>query len=82
MHQPYEQLSFTLLNYGSAVFMSPEGPLTYFLGNPIDVGAKIAKGCLFAHVPSESSNIEEILRSKAFKGTRPSIWAFQVIRNF
>lgn len=41
------------------------------------VGAKISRSCFFAHVPLESSNIEEILRNKAFKGTRPSIWAFQ-----
>ncbi|KAL5561444.1 hypothetical protein UlMin_031191 [Ulmus minor] len=40
-------------------------------------GAKIPKGCLFRHVPSESTNIQESLRTKGFNGNRPSIWAMQ-----
>lgn len=42
-----------------------------------DAGAKIRRGCMSFHVPSESSDTENILRSKGFSGTRPSIWAFQ-----
>ncbi|KAF6173605.1 hypothetical protein GIB67_022964 [Kingdonia uniflora] len=42
-----------------------------------DVGAKIAKSCLFIHVPSESSNIQEMLCRKSFNGSRPSIWVVQ-----
>ncbi|XP_055829942.1 O-methyltransferase 1, chloroplastic [Solanum dulcamara] len=42
-----------------------------------DAGAKIPRGCMSFHVPSESFDIEHILRSKGFCGTRPSIWAFQ-----
>lgn len=42
-----------------------------------DVGAKIPKGCLFLHVPWESSDIQQILCSKGFSGNRPSIWALQ-----
>lgn len=42
-----------------------------------DAGAKIRRGCMSFHVPSESSDPENILRSKGFSGTRPSIWAFQ-----
>lgn len=33
------------------------------------VGAKIPKGCLFRHVPSESSNVQQSLRAKGFNGT-------------
>ncbi|KAK4376325.1 hypothetical protein RND71_007002 [Anisodus tanguticus] len=43
----------------------------------IEAGAKIPRGCMSFHVPSESFDIENILRSKGFSGTRPSIWAFQ-----
>lgn len=42
-----------------------------------DVGAKIPRKCLLIHVPSESSNIHQILRDKGFSGSRPSVWAFQ-----
>ncbi|PSR89517.1 S-adenosyl-L-methionine-dependent methyltransferase [Actinidia chinensis var. chinensis] len=42
-----------------------------------DVGAKIPKSCLFLHVPLESSDIQQSLRSKGFNGNRPSIWALQ-----
>ncbi|GMN37976.1 hypothetical protein TIFTF001_007259 [Ficus carica] len=41
------------------------------------VGAKIPKGCLFRHVPSESSNVQQSLRAKGFNGNLPSIWAIQ-----
>lgn len=41
------------------------------------VGAKIPRGCSLIHVPMESSNIEQSLRSKGFSGSRPSIWAIQ-----
>ncbi|CAH2071979.1 unnamed protein product, partial [Thlaspi arvense] len=41
------------------------------------VGAKIPKSCLFFHIPEESGNMEQGLRSKGFSGNRPSIWAMQ-----
>ncbi|XP_044492624.1 O-methyltransferase 1, chloroplastic-like [Mangifera indica] len=41
------------------------------------VGAKIPRSCLYLHVPSESSNVQEALHSKGFNGNRPSIWAIQ-----
>lgn len=43
-----------------------------------DAGAKIPRGCMSFHVPSESFDVENTLCSKGFSGTRPSIWAFQV----
>ncbi|KAL6957901.1 hypothetical protein U1Q18_034336 [Sarracenia purpurea var. burkii] len=42
-----------------------------------DVGAKIPKGCLFRHIPLESSDIQQMLCSYGFNGNRPSIWALQ-----
>lgn len=44
----------------------------------IGAGAKVPRGCMSFHVPSDSFDIENILRSKGFSGTRPSIWVFQV----
>lgn len=41
------------------------------------VGARIPKGCMFFHIPVESGEIEQCLRSKGFSGNRPSIWAMQ-----
>ncbi|CAH8294403.1 unnamed protein product [Eruca vesicaria subsp. sativa] len=41
------------------------------------VGARIPKGCIFFHIPVESGDIEQCLRSKGFSGNRPSIWAMQ-----
>ncbi|KAL2540484.1 S-adenosyl-L-methionine-dependent methyltransferase superfamily protein [Abeliophyllum distichum] len=42
-----------------------------------DIGAKIPRSCLFYHIPSETSDIQQILCSKGFNGARPSLWAFQ-----
>ncbi|KAL8513429.1 hypothetical protein ACS0TY_012770 [Phlomoides rotata] len=42
-----------------------------------DVGAKIPRRSLFLHVPSETSDIQQVLRSKGFNGARPSLWIFQ-----
>ncbi|EXB33501.1 Putative S-adenosyl-L-methionine-dependent methyltransferase [Morus notabilis] len=42
-----------------------------------DVGAKMPKGCLFRHVPLESSNLQQSLRAKGFNGNLPSVWAIQ-----
>ncbi|ESQ37901.1 hypothetical protein EUTSA_v10028823mg [Eutrema salsugineum] len=42
-----------------------------------DVGARIPKSCIFFHIPVESGNLEQCLRSKGFSGNRPSIWAMQ-----
>lgn len=42
-----------------------------------DIGAKIPRSCLFYHIPSETFDIQQILRSKGFDGARPSLWAFQ-----
>ncbi|KAF3543539.1 hypothetical protein DY000_02003301 [Brassica cretica] len=43
------------------------------------VGARLPKGCMFFHLPVESGDIEQCLRSKGFSGNRPSIWAMQGI---
>ncbi|XP_062088856.1 O-methyltransferase 1, chloroplastic [Humulus lupulus] len=40
-------------------------------------GAKLPKGCLFRHIPLESSNIQQTLCADGFNGNRPSIWAIQ-----
>ncbi|CAH9117451.1 unnamed protein product [Cuscuta epithymum] len=42
-----------------------------------DVGAKIPRRCVFHHIPLNSSNLQHMLGSKGFNGTKPSIWAFQ-----
>ncbi|CAH9140498.1 unnamed protein product [Cuscuta epithymum] len=42
-----------------------------------DVGAKISRRCVFHHIPLNSSNLQHMLGSKGFNGTKPSIWAFQ-----
>ncbi|KAL8028026.1 hypothetical protein ABFS82_14G131500 [Erythranthe guttata] len=42
-----------------------------------DVGAKIRRSCLLLHVPSETSDIEQVLCSKGYNGARPSFWVFQ-----
>ncbi|XAR61345.1 hypothetical protein NMG60_11035023 [Bertholletia excelsa] len=42
-----------------------------------DVGAKIQKGCLFLHIPLESSDIQQTLCSKGFNGNQTSTWVLQ-----
>ncbi|XP_042047746.1 O-methyltransferase 1, chloroplastic-like isoform X1 [Salvia splendens] len=42
-----------------------------------EVGAKIPRRCLLLHVPSETSDIQEALRSKGYNGTRSSLWVLQ-----
>ncbi|PIN08757.1 hypothetical protein CDL12_18654 [Handroanthus impetiginosus] len=42
-----------------------------------EIGAKIPRSCLLLHVPSESSDIQQVLRSKGFNGARPSLWIVQ-----
>ena len=44
-----------------------------------DVGAKIPKGCIFCHIPLESSDMEQAMQFKGYSGSRPSIWVLQVI---
>ncbi|KAI3968553.1 hypothetical protein MKX01_007863 [Papaver californicum] len=44
-----------------------------------DVGAKVPRRCLLVHVPSDSSDIQEILNTKGFNGNRPSILVLQGI---
>ncbi|KAG5086890.1 hypothetical protein JHK82_054287 [Glycine max] len=41
------------------------------------VGAKMPKGCIFYHIPLESSDIEQAMQFKGYNGSRPSIWALQ-----
>ncbi|KAL2345424.1 hypothetical protein Fmac_006709 [Flemingia macrophylla] len=41
------------------------------------VGAKMPKGCIFYHIPLESSDIEQAMQFKGYNGRRPSIWALQ-----
>ncbi|RDY08807.1 hypothetical protein CR513_06927, partial [Mucuna pruriens] len=40
-------------------------------------GAKMPKGCIFYHIPLESSDIEQAMQFKGYNGNRPSIWALQ-----
>ncbi|XP_022635849.1 uncharacterized protein LOC106758760 isoform X1 [Vigna radiata var. radiata] len=42
-----------------------------------DVGAKIPKGCIFCHIPLESSDMEQAMQFKGYSGSRPSIWVLQ-----
>ncbi|KAK6937369.1 Methyltransferase Ppm1/Ppm2/Tcmp, partial [Dillenia turbinata] len=44
-----------------------------------DAGARIPRSCLFIHVPLESCDVQQPLCSKGLNGTRPSIWALQVL---
>ncbi|PIA61344.1 hypothetical protein AQUCO_00300708v1 [Aquilegia coerulea] len=57
--------------------VSPERIFRTAAQNLRGVGAKIPKSCLLVHVPSESSDLQEILCRKGFNGNRPSIWALQ-----
>ncbi|KAF5181578.1 S-adenosyl-l-methionine-dependent methyltransferases superfamily protein, partial [Thalictrum thalictroides] len=57
--------------------ISPERIFRTAAQNLKGVGAKIPKSCLLVHVPSESSDIQEILCRKGFNGNRPSVWAMQ-----
>ncbi|KAI4369596.1 hypothetical protein MLD38_018021 [Melastoma candidum] len=41
------------------------------------VNAKVPRGCLLIHIPLESSNIHQALRSKGFDGNHPSVWIIQ-----
>ncbi|KAF8014920.1 hypothetical protein BT93_H0656 [Corymbia citriodora subsp. variegata] len=41
------------------------------------IGAKISRSCLFYHIPLASSNLQQILHTKGFNGSRPSIWIIQ-----
>ncbi|KAL3649124.1 hypothetical protein CASFOL_005527 [Castilleja foliolosa] len=57
--------------------VSPDGLFRMSVKKLEEVGAKIPRSCLFLHVQSETSNIQQALCSKGFNGTRPSIWVFQ-----
>ncbi|KAK2965171.1 hypothetical protein RJ640_019926 [Escallonia rubra] len=57
--------------------ISPERIFTGAARKLGDVGAKIPRSCLFFQIPLDSSDIQQILRSKGFTGNRPSIWALQ-----
>ncbi|CAI9105415.1 OLC1v1004331C3 [Oldenlandia corymbosa var. corymbosa] len=57
--------------------ISPEKVFTAASLKLKEVGAKTGRSCLFIHIPSESSDIEVIMRKKGFKGTRPSFWVLQ-----
>ncbi|KAI6694692.1 hypothetical protein NL676_022402 [Syzygium grande] len=41
------------------------------------VGAKISRSCLFYHIPLALSNLQHVLHTKGFNGSRPSIWVIQ-----
>ncbi|XP_030543262.1 O-methyltransferase 1, chloroplastic isoform X1 [Rhodamnia argentea] len=41
------------------------------------VGAKISRSCLFYHIPLVSSNLQQVLHTQGFNGSRPSIWVIQ-----
>ncbi|XP_068473739.1 O-methyltransferase 1, chloroplastic isoform X1 [Phaseolus vulgaris] len=42
-----------------------------------DAGAKMPKGCIFYHIPLESSDMEQAMQFKGYSGSRPSIWVLQ-----
>ncbi|KAM7254687.1 hypothetical protein ACFE04_019928 [Oxalis oulophora] len=68
------------LSWGSSTIIfdiSPETTFQIAAQKLQDVGAKIPRGCLFFHVPLESSDIQKSLCSKGFNGSRPSVWAVQ-----
>lgn len=51
---------------------------TYRSWKWLEVGAKIPRRCLLFHVPSETSDIQQALRTKGYNGSKPSLWVFQV----
>ncbi|KAL3517256.1 hypothetical protein ACH5RR_024158 [Cinchona calisaya] len=68
------------LNWPRSTVIFDISPKRVFKGATLKlegVGAKIQRSCPFLHIPSESSDIEEMMREKGFKGTRPSLWIFQ-----
>lgn len=68
------------LNWPSSTMIfdvSPQKVFDIASGKLQGVGARLPKGCMFFHLPVESGDIEQCLRSKGFSGNRPSIWAMQ-----
>ncbi|KAL3838376.1 hypothetical protein ACJIZ3_022967 [Penstemon smallii] len=62
----------------SVIFdVSPDRIFTSSSQKLQDVGAKIPRSCLYLHVSSETSNIQQVLRMKGFNGARPSLWVLQ-----
>ncbi|KAK8499489.1 hypothetical protein V6N12_011574 [Hibiscus sabdariffa] len=41
------------------------------------LGLRVPRNCLYLHIPLESTDIQQTLRTKGFNGNRPSIWAIQ-----
>ncbi|QCE12979.1 S-adenosyl-L-methionine-dependent methyltransferase [Vigna unguiculata] len=57
--------------------ISPEIVFKFAAEKLKDVGAKIPKGCIFCHIPLESSDMEQAMQFKGYSGSRPSIWVLQ-----
>ncbi|KOM28471.1 hypothetical protein LR48_Vigan549s002600 [Vigna angularis] len=57
--------------------ISPEIVFKFAAEKLKDVGAKIPKGCIFCHIPLESSDLEQAMQFKGYNGNRPSIWVLQ-----
>ncbi|KAH1195608.1 putative S-adenosyl-L-methionine-dependent methyltransferase [Glycine max] len=57
--------------------ISPESVFRIAAEKLKGVGAKMPKGCIFYHIPLESSDIEQAMQFKGYNGSRPSIWALQ-----
>ncbi|KAJ0979791.1 hypothetical protein J5N97_015265 [Dioscorea zingiberensis] len=61
-----------------AIYDVSPGSVFQFASQRLEgIGAKMSRTCMLLHVPSESSNIQELLCEKGFNGNRPSIWALQ-----
>ncbi|KAK9164691.1 hypothetical protein Syun_005593 [Stephania yunnanensis] len=57
--------------------ISPESVFRSASSKLQGVGAKIPRSCLFLHISSESSSIQEILCRKGFNSNQPSVWVMQ-----
>ncbi|KAK7396899.1 hypothetical protein VNO78_18061 [Psophocarpus tetragonolobus] len=57
--------------------ISPESVFKIAAENLKGVRAKMPRGCIFYHIPLESSDIEQAMQFKGYNGSRPSIWALQ-----
>ncbi|KAL9332269.1 hypothetical protein ACSQ67_001879 [Phaseolus vulgaris] len=57
--------------------ISPEIVFKFAAEKLKDAGAKMPKGCIFYHIPLESSDMEQAMQFKGYSGSRPSIWVLQ-----
>ncbi|KAJ0975302.1 hypothetical protein J5N97_017267 [Dioscorea zingiberensis] len=60
-----------------AIYDVSPGSVFQFASQRLEgIGAKMPRTCMLLHVPSESSNIQELLCEKGFNGNRPSFGLF------